>query len=447
MSTDLSVQAPARRAISRYESYRWMAGMVTKTAGKALLAPNPKRAVSRPSHVPIDRVVDCNMLLQDFGCLESDQLEAHDAWVSLRDRSPDLFWTPRNGGHWVATRAHLIEQIAMTPELFSSAEVVIPRAVKAMQLLPLEADPPNHQHYRNLVAPWFTPKEVSKRRDDIRSLAVGLIEELRPRGECEFVADFAKRFPIGIFLQLVDLPSEDREFLLGIVERALHSKNSLRAASAFLEMSNYVEAWIRRRRLKPGDDLLSALVNGEVMGRPLTHTEIQSFLTTILLGGLDTVAGMLSFIAKFLAENPGHRRQLQDNPGLIPNAVDEFMRRFGLVNLARVVTRDTEFDGLSLKKNEMVLMCGPLAGLDDRCVSKPMTVDFTRDPHSCRHAAFGMGIHRCVAATLGKVELQVFLEEWLTRIPEFGISAGQRSRAVPGLLNRVDRLPLFWPVS
>lgn len=446
MKPDLSAKfAPTLPPISRFESWGWMAGTIAQGAQKALSMPRLVAKAPRPSHVPLERVVDFDF--GDFKAVNGAELPAHEAWHRLQQNNPGLFWTPRNGAHWVAIRADVIEKVAMTPDVFSSSEVAIPRAQKAMQLLPLEADPPVHQHYRNLVAPWFTPKATARMREGIRALAVELIESLRPQGHCEFINDVAKRFPIGIFLQLVDLPHDDREKLLGITNRALHAKNALQASLAFIQMASYAERWIRERRIRPGEDMLSALVNGEVMGRPLTHTEIQSFVTLILFGGLDTVAAMLSFIGKFLAENPAHRQQLIDDPSLIPNAIDEMMRRFGIVNLGRLVTQDTDLDGVCLKKGEMILMCGPLHGIDDRRIADPMTVDFSRDMRATRHAAFGMGIHRCVGASLARTEMAIFLEEWLKRIPNFSVAPGQCSRAVPGFLNSVESLPLIWTMS
>ena len=189
--------------------------------------------------------------------------------------------------------------------------------------------------------------------------------------------------------------------------------------------------------------MLSAIVNGEVMGRPLTHDEIQGFLTVILFGGLDTVAAMLAFMTKFLAESPAHRQQLIDHPELIPGAIDEMMRRFGIVNLSRLIAKDTELDGLQLKKGEMIHVPNGLLGVDDRRLQDPFSVDITATGVN-RHAGFGLGIHRCVGSLLARMEMAVFLEEWLKRIPNFSIAPGQKAQTATGQVNGVLYLPIVW---
>lgn len=427
--------------ISTLESWRWMAGTFSKGAAMAIKAPKAGALAPRPAHVPAERVVDF-----DFTRIPGAEQDIHAAWLKVQRDSPDLFWTPRNTGHWVVTRAELIEKVILTPDVYSSAEVVLPRGAKPMVMLPIEADPPVHQHYRNLVAPWFTPKAVAKMREGVQTLAIEMIEELQPKGGCEFVYDFAKRFPIAIFLQLVNLPTRDRDMLLDITETAVRSKSALQIMKSFARLTNYIEYWMRQRRAQAGDDLFSAIVNGQVMGRPLTHSEIQGFMVVILLGGLDTVAAMLSFMTKFLAENPGHRQQLIERPELIPNAIDEMMRRFGIVNLSRLIAQETVLDGVTLKKGDMIHVPNKLAGIDDRRYSDPLAVDFTATGTK-RHASFGLGNHRCVGSVLARMEMAIFLEEWLKRIPDFGITPGDKPRTAAGSVSGVEHLPLTWKLQ
>jgi cytochrome P450 len=383
----------------------------------------------------------------DFNFADFDGVErdVHAAWRVLHE-GPDIFWTPRNGGHWVATRAKLIEAILKDHDTFSSRSIAIPTGISPLEMLPIEADPPRHADFRSLLAPWFTPKAVNDMRGSVQQLTIELIEGFIARGQCEFVDEFAKRLPILIFLRLVDLPLADREKLLHWTETAVRSKNPLKKLWVFLRVNNYIEGWIIRRRKQPGNDLFSAIVGAEVFGRPIQHAEIQGMITVILFGGLDTVASMLGFMAKFLAEHPQHRRQLVEHPERIPGAVDEMMRLHGIVNLARYVTRDVEFDGVKLKKGDMIQIPNGLSGVDERFVANPLEVNFAREAGARQHAAFGLGIHRCIGSFLAKAELTVFLEEWLKRIPEFEIADRSRVHTGSGQVNGVLELPLRWPV-
>ncbi|MDB5970645.1 MAG: cytochrome [Hydrocarboniphaga sp.] len=421
------------------ESWQWTASQIGKGIWLALNA--PREISSRPDHVPADRVVDF-----DFANMEGAEVDVHAAWKRLHD-GPSLFWTPRKGGHWVVTRAELIDVVLRDPETFSSNEVILPRGSKPLRLLPIEANPPDHQHYRALVMTWFTPKAVAAMKPGIHELTVEIIDAMLPNGRCEFISECAKRLPIAIFLKLVNLPMEDREKLLDWTETAVRSKNALHILSSFLKTNNYIEGWIRKRRAEPGNDLFSAIVNGSVQGRPLTHAEIQGMLTVILFGGLDTVAAMLAFMTKFLAENPGHRQQLIEHPDLIPGAIDELMRRYGIVNLSRLVARDCVMDGVRLKKGDMIHIPNGLYGVDERRHVNPLAVDFTAPFKADRHASFGLGIHRCAGALLARMELAIFLEEWLKRIPEFSIAPGEQVRTATGQVNGVTYLPLVWKTA
>jgi cytochrome P450 len=202
---------------------------------------------------------------------------------------------------------------------------------------------------------------------------------------------------------------------------------------------------VAQRKAKPGNDAISAIANGTVDGRPLTDTEIFAMCSVVLFGGLDTVAAMLGLIAKFLAEHPGHRKQLIDEPGLIPAAVEELLRRHHLVNIARVAARDFVYKGIEFKQGDAVLTPTPLAGLDDRVYADPLAVDFHRKGPP--NLVFGRGVHQCIGSYLARTELKVFIEEWLKRIPDFHIKPGGKVEMRGGRVHTVAHLPLAWEVK
>src|SRR5260370_30733673 len=190
------------------------------------------------------------------------------------------------------------------------------------------------------------------------------------------------------------------------------------------KLFGYAAAKLAARRAQPGDDLISKFTRAEVGGRPLTDQEITGMVTLVLVGGTDPVVTAMSFAALFLARNPAHRRQLVDNPALIPKAVDELLRRFPIVNQGRCVARDLVYKNIPFKTGDMILLPTTLHGLDERAFPNPLEVNFNRP--TPMHSTFGNGPHRCPGSNLGRTEIKVFLEEWLKRIPEFQLQPGEK---------------------
>jgi cytochrome P450 len=391
-----------------------------------------------PEHVPPHLVRDV-----DVFNLPGAEEDVHLAWRRLQQEGPEIFWTPRNGGHWIATRAEDIEALQLDHEHFSMAALSIPKTAASAPAIPISLDPPHHWPFRKLMQPAFLPRAVDRLEDGVRATAIRLIEALAPLGRCEFVGDFATRLPITVFMEMMDLPVADMERLRPLADTATRSPDVAERRKASGAMAQYVMTYVRQRRETPGDDLISFVGRGEVDGRPISFEETLSMVVLLMFGGLDTVASMLGFVARFLAENPGHRRQLIDEPAIIPNAVEELIRRHGLVNTARLVIDDYDYNGVALRKGDQVQLPNGLAGLDERRFDDPLTVDFRRE-RPIKHAAFGNGPHTCPGAILARRELKVFLEEWLKRIPDFQIEPGQAPRFAVGMVNTVTVLPLVW---
>jgi cytochrome P450 len=390
-----------------------------------------------PSYVPPDLVFDFDLYnvpgVDDDYQLALKQLHYQNC--------PDIFWTPRNGGHWVVTRGEDMYQFFADHEHFSSHSLVVPKLAHE-PLMPIFADPPQHAAYRALLAPAFSPKAVAGLEQKARALAIKLAEELQAKGECEFINDFAQHLPIEVFMGIVDLPAQDRKMLLGWADTMVRPETPEAPMQTIQKIFAYMSEKIAERRVHPGTDLISQLINGKVFDRPLTDSELVGMCSLVLVGGMDTVASAMGFAAHFLAKNPAHRQQLVDNPELISKAVDELLRRFPIVNQGREVKQDYQYKNIPFKQGDMIVMLTTLHGLDERKFADPLTVDFNRPTPI--HSTFGNGPHRCPGSNLGRTELKVFMQEWLKRIPDFQVKPGDKAGMRSGVNGTIYRLPLVW---
>jgi cytochrome P450 len=394
--------------------------------------------VERPDHVPPELVVQFNFYS-----------EARDRDLQLETAmhlhaGPDIQWTPQNGGHWIFTRAEDIEYAQRDSDLFSMREVTLPAGATPQPVIPLESDEPEHAQYRAVLQPAFTPAKIMGLEQGVRRLAQELIDNFKPKGRCEFVGDFASHLPIVIFMRLANLPAQSRERLLAIANTAVRPPSLEDRIQAYVDMAAYIDGLMEERCGSDADDIVSMVMRGRMADREMTYAEKHSMILNALFGGLDTVASAMGFVARFLATSPLHRRQLVDDPSLVPRAVEEILRRHGVSNTARVIMRDFDRKGLHFKAGDRVLVAPMLYGLDDRRFPDAARVDFKRK--DMRHATFGNGPHRCMGALLARTELKIFVEEWLRRIPDFSLDPDDKPRVEGGMVNSVVYLPLVWAV-
>jgi len=394
-----------------------------------------------PAHVP-------NRLVRDFNYFDmGGETDVYEHFGKLHD-GPDIFFTPHHGGHWVVTRYADLDQVLNNAKDFSSRHQTVPFNPVTVTLI--EYDGAIHEDFRKLLQPFFTPKHIGALEKIASDLTSSLIDSFYAKGECEFTQEFALRMPIIIVMNLCELPKEDTPYLIQISEDMVRSGDPLVQQAAFGRVFQYFsEKIIPPRRVKPGNDMISAIIHGKIEnGRSPTESEILGLCALLIAGGLDTVASMLGFIALFLARNPGHRRQLIERVGdskFVSGALEELMRRHHIANVSRVVVRDMNYKGVEFKAGDVILTATSLAGLDDQHYPNAKSVDFGRADK--KHLAFGRGPHQCIGSFLARTELRVFLTEWLKRIPDFEVKAGQKPVAAPGKANRVHFLPLTWKVG
>lgn len=394
-----------------------------------------------PSHVPQELVFDYRFADQPGvdRCPYEANSHVHDL--------PDIFFSP--GGYrakpaWVVTSHKIASEAYTKPELFSSNNVTgfLRLLGKDVDLIPVEIDPPMHRLYRKILNPAFTPKALNPMEDDLRRRARSMIQGLIQRDTFEFETEFGRPYPVRIFLDLMNLPTERLEEFVEWEDQLLHGENDAVVASGAKSIMAYLEEVIPERKASLGDDLLSMIIQSDVDGRPITDEEIFAMSFLIFFGGLDTVAATMTYIFKHLAENLEEQAKLRANPGLIPDAVEEFLRAFSVVSSPRIVALDMTFHGVEMKKGDRVTLASPLADRDPEAFEDPNRVDFERG--KARHLAFGSGPHMCAGAPLARRELRIALEEWMAIAPPFVIAEGDRAITRAQGVFDVQRLPLAW---
>jgi cytochrome P450 len=336
-------------------------------------------------------------------------------------------------------------------DLFSS-RVVSPfvEAKDQMPWIPLTLDPPEHQKYRRLLNPWFSEATAADTTPRVRERCVELIESFRASGRCDLVADFARLYPTTIFMKIMGLPVEESGKFLGWIDALMHTSDAADPggairAGAQQTIAQYLGELINARREDPRGDLVTYLTHAKVDDRPLTDMELLAISFLLYMAGLDTVAGMLTYIFRHLAEHPDHRKTLREHPESIPDAVEEFLRYYAIVTTSRFVTRDVEFAGCPMRAGDRVVLPTAASNRDPRQLAD--ADKFILDRPQNRHLSFGGGPHRCLGSHLARVELAVAIEEWHRRIPDYCIEPGARiTQHVAGVAG-LDTLPLIWETA
>ncbi|WP_319798854.1 cytochrome P450 [Nitrobacter sp.] len=389
-----------------------------------------------PDHVPAQ-------LVHDFHIFDFDGDDPYLSIRNLLERGlPDIIWSRNNGGHWVILGGHVVADIMRDNVHFSASRPVVPDSenLETTRFLPVMTDPPEHTLYRGLIAPLLTPKFVNALQAQIRELTELLIDDVLERAEFDFMADFAAKMPIIVFMRFLGLPESDRAKLLDLANRVVEPNEGEHRDAPMAELLDYIGPIIEACRANPGEDLISLLLRRQEKGEWLSDTDMLWLTTSVMLAGLETVSASLGYSARFLAENLDARRRLIAEPDLIPNAVEEILRRYPPSTPGRILIEDTEIHGVHMKKGEHVIWSLGMFNFDERIFPDAMTVNLDRE--RSQHATFGIGIHFCVGAFLARTELRIFLEHWLRRVPDFHIPEGAAIDWRIGLTTSLKNLPL-----
>jgi cytochrome P450 len=406
-----------------------------------------------PPHVPRDRIVDLSWAM---GNVPNDLVDPYEPfeWLSAPD-IPRLLYSrpPQSGlgsisssspGSWVVTHYEDIDRVYTDNEFFSNAGAAeFQRLIgETFRSIPLGIDPPEHSKYRMFLMPFFSPARITRDLEPrVRAVVVEMIEEARSKGEVDMAWDFARVYPVRIFMGLMGFPKEMFDQFLDWEWNILHSGSLEKMQWALKGVLDFLRGFIAEKEKSPDEHLTSSIVHGRIEGRPLTEDEIIGIVWFLWLGGLDTVAATISQMYRRMALQPDIQRQLREHPELITGAVEEFLRTQPILSSRRTATKDFEWHGMQIKAGDPFSCLNPSGNFDPARFKQPREFDPTRKGN--RHFTFIAGVHACLGAHLARRELRLLLEEWFKRIPEFRVKPGADTTVFPGLLS-IRNLPLVW---
>ena len=372
-----------------------------------------------------------------------------EAMGDLRDKAPDVFWSTSLGGFWVIQGYNAIVEAAKRGDLFTSSRMGIPPTTddgrQRRRLAPLNYDPPDHAALRSPLNPMFTPAAMNKWSGHIRKLAVELIEKVRPNGQADMFDEVTEQLPVLIFIDLMGLKRSDYRFYRALAKAAVASQDRDERYDAMLQAYQLLKAEIEERRAAPKDDLITRLLDLEVEGKPITDELALAYLELLFIAGLDTVANAMTFAVRYLAMDQALQQRLRDDPAKIPHAMEELLRRRAVAPVMRTVTRDETWRGFTFRAGDPVLLNYSAANLDERMFEHGREVDIDRE--RINHVAFGAGHHRCLGRNLARIEIVIFFEELLSRLPTFRLAPGEEIPMRGGSVMSIGRLPLVWDAA
>jgi cytochrome P450 len=401
-------------------------------------------AADIPAHVPPHLVLDLtkyqapNTRVDPFSVTEGIYEEMPPIFYSANRRAA------RFNGAWVVTHYADIREVYQNDALYSTQGAADFQTLvgETFKMIPLAIDPPEHGKYRVLLNPWFSPKAITALEPKIRATINDLIDKLLAKGEGDLAYDYGRIYPVRVFMDLMGFPAEKLEEFLAWEYSILHSFGDMDKMKWGVSGAlAYLRSFIEEMRANPQDNLTSNIVHGKVDGRPLTEDEIIGAVFFLWVGGLDTVAATTALMFRRLALDPQMQQTLRDNPDLIPDAIEEFLRVQPLVNSTRLVKQDHEIRGVKIKNGDYVTCYNSAGNFDPAEFEDPRAVRFDR-PFN-RHFTLAGGPHRCLGSHLARRELRIALAEALRRLPPFEYKPGADRTTFPGLV-ATQKVPVVW---
>lgn len=395
----------------------------------------------------------------DYDIFDHDYVaDPFPVWDELRGTCP-ISHTERWGGSWLPTRYEDVSAIAHDTVHFSSKEVLVtpapvPEEGQEQEMViqlggevaapPITSDPPEHQWARRLILPMFAPNAVAKYEPITRALCRELMAELMTGGKGDAAVGYAQQIPVRIIAKMLGIPESMSETFTQWVRGALEigATDPEVRQEAFTGIITYLFEEVTKRKEHPGDDILSELLAAEVDGAPVPDYHVIGTGVLILVAGIDTTWSAIGSALWHLATHPEDRRRLVAEPEIMPLAVEELLRAYSPVTMARLVKEDVEVQGCPMKEGDRVLLNFPAANRDPEVFERPDEVLLDRARN--RHIAFGAGIHRCAGSNLARMELRVAIEEFLAAAPEFSLEEGEAVTWAGGQVRGPRLLPVVF---
>jgi hypothetical protein len=368
-------------------------------------------------------------------------------WEDLRRECP-VAHTERYGGAWLATRFDDVAAIAYDTERFTSRSILVsefrPPAMLAPEGIapPISSDPPFHKDARRMLLPIFSPQAVDKLEPSTRAYCEELVAPLRGRALVDAAAEYAQHIPVRVIANMLGLPESDADVFRQFVNHVLEgvALPIEQRAEGMFALFGYLRGHIEDHMANPRDDLITFLLEAELDGQKLDPFQVARTIGLLLIAGIDTTWSAIGASLWHLAKTPADRERLVADPGLLPVAIEELLRVYAPVTMARLVREDMDWRGCPMKAEEWVLLSFPSANRDSDAFDRADEVVIDREEN--RHAAFGLGIHRCAGSHLARMELRVALEAWLEAFPTFHLADPDAVRWSPGQVRGPRRLPI-----
>jgi hypothetical protein len=379
-----------------------------------------------------------------------DEVWAADPYLiqdDLRERCP-VAHTGRFGGAWLPVKWEDVAAISHDTERFTSRTVVVgnfrpPREIEPVGgIPPISSDPPFHHDARKLLLPAFTKTAIAKLEPATRAFCHKLIDGFEGRDVVDAATEYGQHIPARVIADMLGYPPEDAHLFKEFIEQSLEGINdpAEERIAAMGRQFDYHMQQIRAHIDEPRDDLTSYLIDAELYGNKLDTFHVVGTMILLLVAGVDTTWSAIGASLWHLANNPTDRERLVAEPDLLPTAMEEFLRAYAPVTMARIVKQDMAYAGVEMKADEFILLSFPAANRDPAQFDRADEVVIDREVN--RHAAFGLGIHRCLGSHLARMELRVALEVWMERIPNFSLADADAVRWAGGQVRGPRTLPI-----
>jgi cytochrome P450 len=380
--------------------------------------------------------------------------DPYPVWKRLRDEAP-LYFNEKYEFHAVS-RYDDVERCLVDWQTYSSAKGSVLEIIKAGMEMPpgmfIFEDPPDHDLHRGLLSRVFTPRRMSAIEPQVRAFAARTLDPLVGSGGFDFIADLGTEIPMRTIGMLLGIPEEDQQTIRDHIDEGLRLEEGVMPVPDLDVRDGAGEdyaAYIDWRAEHPSDDLMTELLTAEFTdetgtARTLTRDEILGYIGLLSGAGNETTTRLIGWAGKLLADHPEQRKDLVEDPALIPNAIEECLRYEPPSPVqARYVTGDVEIHGRTVPAGSIMVVLNASANRDERQFSDPDRFDVHRKAQ--RHLSFGYGTHFCLGAHLARLEARIALEELLTRFPEWDVDDDNAVQARTSTVRGWEKLPVLTP--